>query len=633
MPIETICEGGFGGSAIVYIQRRNEFEGLGGLITTRRAVTAAYRHDHGGLTLEEVAAHSPSPEPTHGSPRSVGSTTMFLRHAIAKKLDDYFFRIGRYHHAHVPRPLGSTDEGYLYEWTFGKEGFPWEVIGDTYDREQVTLGEWRDAVGLFSDAGIALSYDVTDAEDGRISKNIVVGEQGIQPFATKISNLWKRIDYGSESLPIDYERLLNYITKHRSELIYNLNPDRVELMELAARFLSQGVNPSAFPAFERLSELAYAFRLSTLSHLSTQQTKMPEQFHGFDTKYLSPTKARSLHAAANSKVMHEDTNGRLDLDIRSAFPGIDGTIFTLQEIPVAHVHRKHAPQGTGFDLYLRHFLARKLEDLFIAQEKYFFAHIPRPVGSNANSYMYVWAHGDPRCPLELVVDAQPSGTLTDWKTFLTCFAQAGVDMQSGIEEVITPLYSYPLAKQIIIKQPQTRREPNYFSCMWKRTGFSAARTPIDLDALETYLRTSETDITKYLAHGRINTMMLTVRYLKGEQLPAAAVMNIILGIHDYRLSALRHINHYGFGIPPPGFVDLKVEYSSIIEEEIRRTLIRQGFIWDAAAKSFLGLSPGKYERERVLMMSRFLQSHPPLDESDHQSLQKIIDTILHGTSP
>src|SRR3989338_11716177 len=110
MPIETICEGGFGGSAIVYIQRRNEFEGLGGLITTRRAVTAAYRHDHGGLTLEEVAAHSPSPEPTHGSPRSVGSTTMFLRHAIAKKLDDYFFRIGRYHHAHVPRPLGSTDE-------------------------------------------------------------------------------------------------------------------------------------------------------------------------------------------------------------------------------------------------------------------------------------------------------------------------------------------------------------------------------------------------------------------------------------------------------------------------------------------------------------------------------------------
>lgn len=47
---------------------------------------------------------------------------MFIRHLIAKKLDDHFYRSGIYVFAHVPRPLGSISLGeqdlrkaYLYE--------------------------------------------------------------------------------------------------------------------------------------------------------------------------------------------------------------------------------------------------------------------------------------------------------------------------------------------------------------------------------------------------------------------------------------------------------------------------------------------------------------------------------------
>ncbi len=47
MGIETICCGGYGGSAEVHIQIRNIFPGLGGVITTEKDFVAACRIPRG----------------------------------------------------------------------------------------------------------------------------------------------------------------------------------------------------------------------------------------------------------------------------------------------------------------------------------------------------------------------------------------------------------------------------------------------------------------------------------------------------------------------------------------------------------------------------------------------------------
>ena len=110
--IETICEGGAGGEARVIVQLRTEFPGLGGTILTQEGVASALREEY---NPSEKAGHR-----------------MFLRHTIAKKLDDYFHRTGVYVYAHVARPLGSISrrgdspsEAYIYEWAFGSDRFPW----------------------------------------------------------------------------------------------------------------------------------------------------------------------------------------------------------------------------------------------------------------------------------------------------------------------------------------------------------------------------------------------------------------------------------------------------------------------------------------------------------------------------
>jgi hypothetical protein len=133
MGVETICEDGAGGSATVYIQLRNSFPGLGGTITTEQDFVVAYRLPS-GTGLEPLREHDQSQhfDPSGLDMQAAESLHTFLRHALVKKLDDYFFRTGRYKFAHIPRPLGSTGAGgYVYEWVHGSEGFYTEY----YDEE------------------------------------------------------------------------------------------------------------------------------------------------------------------------------------------------------------------------------------------------------------------------------------------------------------------------------------------------------------------------------------------------------------------------------------------------------------------------------------------------------------------
>lgn len=158
--VEFIYEGGSGGEAVVRIELRTEFPGLGGTLITNEGVATALRVEL---------------KPTHKSGHK-----MFLRHMLIKKLDDYFYRKGVYKYAHIPRPFGSISrngkesvEAYLYEWAFGAEGFPWQYPDNEGNVKAIILNDWKEFVELFHNAGIDMRRDITDTDDARISKNII----------------------------------------------------------------------------------------------------------------------------------------------------------------------------------------------------------------------------------------------------------------------------------------------------------------------------------------------------------------------------------------------------------------------------------------------------------------------------
>jgi hypothetical protein len=223
--IEFVCEGGTGSSAKVCVELRTEFPGIGGTIITHEAVACALREEY-----------SPSPKSAH---------RLFLRHTILKKLEDYFHRTGKYVFAHIPRPLGSISkvgrnhqEAYIYEWAFGSEGFPWVYFDRDANRLPITLHDWDKFAMSFHSAGIDVQMDTSDPEDGRISKNII--HQYPRPMAdgTEMSSLWKRIDFGYESLKIDTERFHQFLHDKREDVERVLRPERYHLLVLASEYLA-----------------------------------------------------------------------------------------------------------------------------------------------------------------------------------------------------------------------------------------------------------------------------------------------------------------------------------------------------------------------------------------------------------
>jgi len=249
--VESIREAGAGGEARIVVQIRTLFPGLGGAIATAEGVAAALRIEH-----------NPAPLAGH---------EMFIRHLVAKKLDDFFYRSRVYVFAHVPRVLGSVSlgeddvrEAYLYEWAFGRDGFSWLQPG-TYD--PIVLHDWNEFVDAFASAGLDLAYDTTDADDARVSQNLV--HQYPESILTgDMCSLWKRIDFGFRSILIDLERLSAFVCDQRSQLISTLRFERYELVRLAVAYLRHRRHGEAMSEYDRgrLVQLACDFRRSTLSH-------------------------------------------------------------------------------------------------------------------------------------------------------------------------------------------------------------------------------------------------------------------------------------------------------------------------------------------------------------------------------
>jgi hypothetical protein len=194
---------------------------------------------------------------------------MFFRHAVIKKLEDYFFKIGLCGYAHVTRPLGSTEESYIYEWAFGIDGFPWEYVELEGEKIHIHLDEWDQFVAAFSAAGIDMSMDCTDPDDGRISKNIVHQLAKPHVYQPRLNRIWKRVDFGERSARFDYDKLSKYLADNQEDLRMALKAGRFEFLQLASMYLDP-THIISERDLGRLEQLTLEYRISTLSHLNTR---------------------------------------------------------------------------------------------------------------------------------------------------------------------------------------------------------------------------------------------------------------------------------------------------------------------------------------------------------------------------
>lgn len=253
-----------GSEARITIQLRTKFPGIGGTIITQQAVVVALREEF-----------SKAPKTGH---------RMFLKHTIIKKLEDYFQKKGIYKFPHIPRPLGSISgiseepyEAYIYEWARGSDGFPWGYMdSETLKFTSIRMCDWSKFGGAFSSAGISLTSDgdCTDADDQRISKN-VVHEFPVSPGGadknSEFNPLWKRIDFGPGSMKINYDHLGRFLRDKKEGLIQTLRNERYSMMTLAFEYLTKfdyRTHSSKMNkvGIGRLDALVGNYRLSSLRH-------------------------------------------------------------------------------------------------------------------------------------------------------------------------------------------------------------------------------------------------------------------------------------------------------------------------------------------------------------------------------
>lgn len=260
--IEFVCEGGIGATATVCVELRTEFPGIGGTIITNEGVASAFREEF-----------NPSPKSSH---------RLFLRHTIVKKMEDYLFRKGVYTYAHIPRPLGSISkvgenpsEAYIYEWAFGTEGFSWDYIDLTGKRTLVQLHDWNSFVTHFYRVGIDVKMDTSDPDDGRISKNIIHPYPNPIGDGLELSSLWKRIDFGYESLKIDLDKLSRFLHDNREDMERVLRTERYEMIMLAMEYLTKGKKMNEVD-IGRLDSLVGEYRRSSLRHHVSRGTGLDE---------------------------------------------------------------------------------------------------------------------------------------------------------------------------------------------------------------------------------------------------------------------------------------------------------------------------------------------------------------------
>ena len=118
----------------------------------------------------------------------------------------------------------------------------------------------------------------------------------------RITKLWKRIDFGPESLPINYDKLESFIKENKGKFNKYLKPERVEMLELITQYFKNQAKPKDFKEFGRLTMLVRSFRIATASHMGVQG--------------ISPLE--ELRACRTKKITNEiNTNGRIVVKLKT----------------------------------------------------------------------------------------------------------------------------------------------------------------------------------------------------------------------------------------------------------------------------------------------------------------------------
>jgi hypothetical protein len=95
----------------------------------------------------------------------------------------------------------------------GGEGWPLQYFDQDFGMFfPVRFREWNEFIGRMSALGLDAGYDICDVSGG-VGKNIIAGNRdSLEPNVQEheLSRNWKRIDFGTISLPLKLERMKTY---------------------------------------------------------------------------------------------------------------------------------------------------------------------------------------------------------------------------------------------------------------------------------------------------------------------------------------------------------------------------------------------------------------------------------------
>lgn len=212
----------YGQEAYVSKGNLNHIEGIGGILDSEKPITVARRIGWNN-PVYDFEGHD-----------------VFCRHLASRLLDEYFVKTGRYSRNHIPIPFGSfngANAGYYYEFIEGSEGFPLVIPDEDYHQIEVRIDDWNSFIGSFNSFGFDAGRDIADPIDGRTGKNVIFcGWDMNKVYETgRLHSNWRRIDFGTASYSLDFERFAKGLERDRSDLTKVLG-DYYKLVFLTGKY-------------------------------------------------------------------------------------------------------------------------------------------------------------------------------------------------------------------------------------------------------------------------------------------------------------------------------------------------------------------------------------------------------------
>jgi len=222
---------GDGDEAIAYKGVVDSIEGIGGIIklNTPRLIVKRVNHS----SYFEWEGHD-----------------IFSRHLAAKIIEAYCIKSGKYHHEHIPVPLGSFSGGYYYDFVDGFED--WDT-----ERE---IEEKNEFVGWLSGFGFPMWEDTSCWSGGGSGKNVIFSRYSKEG---KLPSDWKRIDFGINSLHFDYKKFESEMTDMKGEFKRIIGEENYFLAFLSGKYGCFERNKMCKEEKDYLEGLVIEFRKSS----------------------------------------------------------------------------------------------------------------------------------------------------------------------------------------------------------------------------------------------------------------------------------------------------------------------------------------------------------------------------------